>query len=234
MEFVSVDVNANWYRLIPSRFPPVSLYERVAPELDWADIASIEELTNPRVQARKVLTGQAEVNETSPRLQNWNHAPFTYLNPEGTWLLDPFIGALELSDSLQTALAGSVRKRELFLSRTSEPPLDLDMRVLCTRVKGSFADLRGLDPTLTQSARWRVGEGLLQSGRAGALFRSPYREAGTCLAVFAGEVLERSLQAEHFRFVWDGTMVKSVYSFDNAQTLLPEAIFSNDAIEQAA
>lgn len=234
MEFASIDVNANWYRLIPSRFPPVSLYERVASEIDWADIASIEELTNPRVRARKVLTGQAEVSEASPRLQNWNHAPFTYLNPEGTWLLDPFVGALELSDSLQTALAGSLRKRELFLSRTSEPPLDLDMRVLCTRVKGIFADLRGLDPTLTQSARWRIGEGLLQSGWAGALFRSPYRDAGTCLAVFTGDVLERSLQAEHFRFVWDGSAVKSVYSFNSAQTLLPEAIFSSDAIDQAA
>jgi hypothetical protein len=101
-------------------------------------------------------------------------------------------------------------------------------------VKGAFADLRDPDPTLTQSARWRIGEGLLQAGVVGALFRSPYREAGTCLAVFTGDVLERSLQSEHFRFVWDGSKVKSVYSFNNAKALSPEEIFSSQAIEQAA
>jgi hypothetical protein len=75
-----------------------------------------------------------------------------------------------LSDCLQTALAMSVCKRELFLSRTNEPPLDLDMRVLCTRAKGRFADLRKLVPTLTQTARWQKGEELLSGGANGAQF----------------------------------------------------------------
>lgn len=234
MEYGSLEVSANWYRLIPSRFPPVSLYERVAPEVDWEAIHAVEELTNPRVQARKLITSQGQVSEGAARLQNWNLAPFTYLNPEGTWLLDPFIGALELADCLQTALATSVRKRELFLKRTDEPPLDLDMRVLCTKASGKFADLRKLDPTITQSARWRIGESLLQDGAAGAVFRSPFREAGTCLAVFKADVLERSLQAEHFRFVWDGAKIKSVYSFNSAETLSPEQIFAKESITRAA
>jgi hypothetical protein len=230
----TLTIQGNWYRLIPSRFPPISLYERVAPDSAWDAIHAVEELTNPRVQARRLLTGAARAEEGSPRLQNWNHAPFAYLNPEGTWLLDPFVGALELADCLQTALATSVRRRELFLSRTSEPPLDLDMRVLCTGVRGEFADLREMDPSLTQSARWRLGEDLLQSGAAGAIFRSPYRPSANCLAVFSGAVLERSLQAEHFRFVWDGTRVKSIYAFDGGAAISPEQVFSKEAIPQAA
>lgn len=234
MVFDSVELASTWFRLIPSRFPPVSLYERVAPEADWEVLHSIEDLTNPRVQARKVLTGRAQIDEASARLQNWNHAPFTYLNPEGTWLLDPYIGALELYDCLQTALASSVRKRELFLSRTQEPPLDLDMRVLCTRVEGTFADLRDLDPLLTQSARWQIGEQLLQTGVGGAVFQSPHRDAGDCLAVFTGDVLQRSVQSEHYRFVWDGASIKSIYSFNSARKLLPERIFSSEPLEEAA
>lgn len=231
----TVEEDGAWYRLIPSRFPPVPLYERVAPESHWDALHAIETLTNPRVQARKVLTGgAAAVDEASPRLQNWNHAPFTYLNPEGTWLLDPFLGALELANSLQTALATSMRRRELFLSRTDEPPLDLDMRVLCTAVKGTFIDLTDLDPTLTQSARWRLGEELLQQGAAGAVFVCPYRRAGRCLAVFTGAVLERSLQAEHYRFVWDGSKVKSVYSFNRGESIAPEDIFADQSLPQAA
>jgi hypothetical protein len=217
----SVPIDAAYYRLIPSRFPPVALYERVAPEAMWPAVHAVEDLTNPRVQARKLLTGAARVHEASPRLQNWNHAPFAYLNPEGTWLLNPHFGSLELSDSLQTALAMSVRRRELFLSRTSEPPLDLDMRVLCTQVKGEFADLRGLDPAMTQTARWQLGEELLEAEIDGALFKCPVRPAGFCIAIFSGTVLERSVQAEHFRFVWDGTRIKSVYNFASAATIRP-------------
>jgi hypothetical protein len=228
-----VAVDAAYYRLIPSRFPPVSLYERVASEAMWPAVHAVEDLTNPRVQARKLLTGAARVDEASPRLQNWNHAPFAYRNPEGTWLLNPHFGALELSDSLQTALAMSVRKRELFLSRTSEPPLDLDMRALCTRVKGEFADLRGIDPTMTQTARWQLGEELLEAEVDGALFNCPVRAAGSCIAIFNGAVLERSVQAEHFRFVWDGARIKSVYNFVNAATIKADELFADRAIQAA-
>ncbi|MEQ7874267.1 RES family NAD+ phosphorylase [Sphingomonas sp. ASV193] len=210
------------------------MYERISPREDWPTLQRVEELTNPRVQERRLLTGLNRVDEASPQLQNWNHAPFTYLNPEGTWLLDPFIGALELSDSLQTALAASIRRRELFLSRTGEPPLNLDMRVLCTNVRGDFADLRTMDPSLTQSARWRIGEEALKSGAHGALFASPYRRASTCLAVFNGEVLQRSLQAEHFKFVWDGANIRSVYSFSDGATLVPEEVFGEKSIDRAA
>jgi hypothetical protein len=196
-------------------------------------VHSVEDLTNPRAHARRLLTGTAQVDEASPKLQNWNHAPFTYLNPEGTWLLNPLFGALELCDCWQTALAMSVRKRELFLSRTNEPPLDLDMRVLCTRVRGTFVDLRNRDPTLTQTARWRVGAELLNSGVNGGQFRCPVRSAGTCLAIFNGDVLGRSVQAEHFRFVWDGALVKSVYSFDKGQKFKAEDLFK-DAVAKAA
>lgn len=233
MKFNSVRPEGPWYRLIPSRFPPVFLYERVASQSALAAITAVEDLTNPRIQAKRHLVGASGVDESSPKLQNWNHAAFTYLHPEGTWLLDPFFGALELSDSLQTALAVSVKKRELFLSRTNEPPLDLDMRVLCTSVSGMFADLRNLDPILTQTARWRIGQELLQAGENGALFTCPVRKAGRCLAVFNGDVLNRSVQAEHFRFVWDGVRIKSVYRFDKGETIKAEELFK-DSVMQAA
>lgn len=223
-----------WHRLIPSRFPPVDIYERIASSDDWGELHAIEEMTNPRVRQRELLTGLNRVDLGSPRLQNWNHAPFTYLNPEGTWLLDPFFGALELSDTLQTALAMSIRKRELFLSRTNEPPIDLDMRVLGHRVTGDFLDLTGLDPALTQSARWRAGEDALRSGADGALFLSPYRPDARCVAVFKGEALGKSVQEDHYRFIWDGTAVRSVYAFNGGRKLAANEIFSKEPIPRAA
>lgn len=227
-------IDQTWHRLIPSRFPPVDIYERIASSDTWSELHAIEEMTNPRVRQRELLTGVNRIDLGSPRLQNWNHAPFTYLNPEGSWLLDPFFGALELSDCLQTALAMCIRKRELFLSRTNEPPIDLDMRVLGHRVTGDFLDLTGLDPNLTQSARWQIGEEALGSGADGALFLSPYRTGGTCVAVFKGEALGKSVQEDHYRFIWDGTAVRSVYAFNDGRKLAANEIFSERPISRAA
>jgi hypothetical protein len=155
--FDYVTVDATWYHLILSRFPPVSLYERVAPEGAWPVVRSVEELTNPREQARRLLTGTAQIDEASPKLQNWNHAHFTYLNPEGTWLLNPLFGAMELCDCLQTALAMSVRERELFLSRTDEPPLDLDMRVLGHPREGTICRSSQTRPDINANRAGRSG-----------------------------------------------------------------------------
>lgn len=229
-----VEIDEVWLRLIPSRFPPVDVYQRIAAPENWDELHAIEVMTNPRVRERQWLTGLNRVDLGSARFQNWNHAPFAYLNPEGSWLLDPFFGVLELSDCLQTALAASIRKRELFLSRTSEPPLDLDMRVLGHRVTGNFIDLTGIDPDLTQSERWQIGENALRSDADGALFMCPYRRGAKCISVFKGDALGKSDQHDHFRFVWDGVAIRTVYSFNDAETLAANEIFSEEPISRAA
>jgi hypothetical protein len=67
--------------------------------------------------------GPASVDENSPRLQNWNHAPFAYTNPEGSYLLSPVHGVMEVAGSEEAALAIAIRRREIFLGRTTEPAL---------------------------------------------------------------------------------------------------------------
>ena len=229
-----VPIDQTWFRLIPSRFPPIDIYMRIAAPDNWGSLHEIEEMTNPRVRERELLTGLNRVQVGSPRLQNWNHAPFAYLNPEGSWLLDPFFGVLELSDTLQTALAASIRKRESFLGRTSESPLDLDMRVLGHRVKGNFVDLTGLDADLKQSERWQIGEEVLGSGVDGAVFMCPHRRNAKCVSVFKGDALGKSSQEDHYRFVWDGAAIRSVYAFNNGMKLAPNEIFSEGPMSCAA
>ena len=175
--------------------------------------------------------GGTAVDSVPPALQNWNHAPFTYLNPEGSWFLDKVHGAMELQDSLQSALAASIRRRELFMSRTAEPPTELDMRVFSTPVMGDFVDLSGGDfESLPQSERWDLGATILDGGAKGVIFRSPYRSGGRSISVFSGEVLGRSLQTEHYRFVWDGVAIKAVYCYKDGRTILPKEIFSSEPL----
>jgi hypothetical protein len=213
MEYKSRKISGQWRRLIPSRFPPVDVYERLGPEL--ARFApEVEALTNPRLQSRRTLMQGAEkVPERSPRLQNWNHAPFAYKNPEGSTFLDKAYGALEVAESVEAALAIALRRREIFLSRTSEPPMNLDMRLLITKVEGDFVDLTGLSPDLDRESRHDIGRKLYEDGAAGVIFRSPHRPAAACLAIFTGDVLGTTVQGAHYRFVWDGQVVRTVYDF---------------------
>jgi hypothetical protein len=224
----------DWYRLIPSRFPPVDVYERLAPTLRVV-APDIEGLTNPRLAAKARLTGRsASVDENSPRLQNWNHAPFAYTNPEGSYLLGPVRGVMEVAGSEQAALAIAIRRRETFLERTDEPPLDLDMRLLSTRIAGEFADLTVMALDLAQPARWGIGQRLLDAGAPGAVFRRAEYPDAQFLALFDPALLERSVQQTHYRFVWDGTVIKSVYDFGSGKEIKREDLLPAGSGRQAA
>lgn len=215
------EIDDVFYLLIPSRFPPVPLYQRIAGGHD-DDIANVADLHNPRLKEKRRALRQAggDISSASPRFQNWNHAPFTYSNPEGSWFFDRFVRCLEMSNDKQTALAVSVAKRECFLQRTTEAPIGLDMRMLSRKVCGKFIDAQSVPTTLPFSERRKIGAKLLarakNGGLAGVLFRSIERPSGVRICVLDGDVLGRAVQGEHFRYTWDGTRVSSLYAFNNS------------------
>ena len=212
--FPTISKKGDWHRLIPSRFPTIDLYRRVAPREHWPLAQAIESMTNPRLRSKERLTkGAAPVVESSPKLQNWNHAPYAYRNPFGSWFLDESIGVLEVSETVQGALAVSIRKREAFLAANNMPALDLEMRVLRHRVHGEFIDARSLPLETTLSERRKIGRPAFEAGAAGVLFRCPHRPCGDDLAIFTTEVLGRAIQAQHYKFRWDGERISEIYDF---------------------
>lgn len=222
-EYNLVAVDADCFRLIPSRFPPVSLYERVAANDQLNEVVEAENLTNPRLRSAERLTGGvAPLDETSPRLQNWNLAPFAYSNPEGSAYFRPLHRCLELGEDLQTALALSVRRREAFLSRTAEAAIGLDMRVLKTPVKGRMIDLRRVHFDPDKAQRWGLGDRIAPLDCDGILFCSPARPSATCVGVLRGNALGRTQQTKHFRFIWNGQRISTLYAFDDAKEVAPE------------
>lgn len=227
-----LEIAETFNTLIPSRFPPVKLFSRLSDELH-EELSDLESITNPRIREReRLLNGVRAVDVSSPLVQNWNHAPFAYDNPEGSRFFGSERPALELSDDLQTALAISVRKRERFLLRTCEASTDLDMRVLSRPVRGRFLDVRCWDPTLAQDERRERARSVL-AGREdvdGLLFRPPERLTATCVAILNGATLDRAVQGEHFRFVWDGKRVRALYAFGNGVEISPEDLPSPESI----
>ncbi|MEA2908976.1 MAG: hypothetical protein QOJ15_1057 [Bradyrhizobium sp.] len=213
------------YRLIPSRFPPVPVYEGLTANDRLDDLVAVENLTNPRLLSLDRLSRTTPgMSSESPRLQNWNHAPFAYGNPEGSLFFDESRPCLELADHPQTALAISVARREQFLKRTREPPIGLDLRMLKTPVHGQFADLRQFPAELLLKSRRELGSKVPEH-LDGVLYRPPERPTATCIAVLKASALGRSLQAMHYRYVWDGSRISLLYAFDDqGKELKPEAL----------
>ncbi|BAM93139.1 hypothetical protein S58_71750 [Bradyrhizobium oligotrophicum S58] len=210
--------SGNAYRLIPSRFPPVNVYDGLIASDRLDEIVSVENITNPRLRSLdRLQRNAADGANADPKLQNWNLAPFAYGNPDGSTFFDEQRPCLELSLEQQTALAVSVAKRQSFMEATSEAPIGLDMRMLCTPINGVFWDLRQVSRSVAamdQLSRYDLGTRMPENAN-GILYRPIERPTGACVAILTGDVLQRSQQTVHFRYVWDGSRISELYAFDN-------------------
>ena len=229
-EFDTIDVDGIYYVLIPSRFPPIDIFARISNGQDEA-FFELESLTNPRLkEKRQILNGADAVDGNSPLVQNWNHAPFAYPNPDGTYFFGPDLSALELASDLETALAISVAKRERFLGDTSEPATGLDMRALSRTVRGRFADFRNLDPKMPTDQRRKLGQRVFEAGLDGLLFRSVDRPSGLCVSILQIGTLGNAVQGEHFRFNWNGSHIDVLYDFRTGTRIYPDKLRANPGL----
>jgi hypothetical protein len=205
-------------RIIPSRYPTVDLFERVAGREDFAALQAVESLTNPRLRnERDGLLIPAEESVFGPG-SSYIMAPFTHLNPAGGRFSDATFGAFYAARDRATALAESKHHREAFLTRTKEPALELEMRVLEARLEARMHDLRGMRATLPDiydesdyRASQRLARDLRASGSPGIVYDSVRREPGQCAAVLRPKALSDCRQAEHLIFKWDGAKVAEVF-----------------------
>src|SRR3546814_6251703 len=116
------------------------------------------------------------------------------------------------------------------MKATQEAPIGLDMRMLCTPVTGTFWDLRNVAaaPAGLEITQRRALGANMPEGAQGILYHPVERPAGACLAIVTGEVLQRSQQTVHFRYVWDGKRISLLYAFDNKGTLIEADALASD------
>lgn len=226
----AVEIDQQFHNLIPSRFPPVEVYERIAGGRDQL-FKAIEEMTNPRVRERERLTrGLAVVDQDHPRFKNWNHAPFVYANPDGARFYGADRNVVELAEELQTALAISVERREEFLRRTAEPPTFIEIRQIVRPVRGSYLDATGWDGIAERKQRLELGKMAVERQLDGILFHPPERPTARCLVVLKAECLGRPLQGEHFKYVWNGERISVLYAFRTGIELDPKNLGRQDKV----
>lgn len=215
------------YRLVPSRFPPVGLFDRVASPEDLEAVFAIESLTNDRLRDE---VGEISLVPPEERIVGPGASPimaaFTHLNPEGSRFSDGSYGVYYAGESLDTSIAEVAHHRALFLSRTGEAAMEIDLRSYTARVVGDFHDLRGHQEALpavyardSYAASQALGRSLRASGSSGLVYDSVRRTGGQCVAVFRPRLISDCSQSSHITFMWDGARIVSWYKKSELRNL---------------
>lgn len=212
----------NWapcYRIIPSRFPPIALFEAVANPADLEAIYIIDAMTNDRLRDE---VGELSLVQAGDRISGPGTSPimaaFTHRNPSGDRFTDGSYGVFYAAHTLATAIAETSYHRTRFLQATDEPAQELDMRVYAVDLRALLHDIRGKRQTLPElyhpssySASQETARNLRDQGSNGIVYDSVRDQNGACVAVFRPRFLSNCRQERHLCYVWDGTSMATIY-----------------------
>ena len=207
------------YRVIPSRFPSVGLFERVASPEDFDALYALEAMTNDRVRDE---VGEISLVPPGERLfgpgSTCIMAAFTHLNPQGSRFSDGSYGVFYCARKRDTAIAETRYHAALFMDATREPPMRLQMRLYTIKANGVVTDLREAshaDPRIVDPDDYAYAQGIGRKLRAdgvpGILYPSVRHPAGECLAAFRTAILRNCLHAAYLEYNWNGRAIDAVF-----------------------
>jgi len=203
------------YRIVPSRFPPVGVFDAIADPKDLDALYQIEALTNPRLREEwGELSNVPKEHRVSGPGSTPLMAAFTHVNPEGSRFSDGSYGVLYLAHEFDTAVEETVYHREQFLAATKEPPIDITMRCYVSGVHGNLHDIRGgwkaeHDPDSYAASR-KLGAKLRGDDSDGIVYDSVRCKGGECAALFYPDVTSPCVQGKHLMYRWNGERIAQV------------------------
>ncbi len=211
-------------RIVASRYPPVDLFERVAPDPRvWEALIAAEQLVNPRVRdaAGEIHLVAPEERVSGPGASHVM-AAFTHLNPFGSRFSDGSYGVYYAARELLTAIRETAHHFGRFATDSGDGPRYEDMRVLVGRVDNRFTDVaavaaatRGalLDPdSYAASQAW--GAAQRAAGSNGVVYPSVRHTGGQCLGAFRPRAVGIPVQSTHLQYHWDGSRVVRYFDYE--------------------
>ncbi len=211
---------------MPTRYPTITLFDRVAAEADFDALYALEAMTNERLRDE---LGQIERVPREQRIYGPGSGPimaaFTHVNVLGSRFSDGSYGVFYAARDRTTAVAETRYHHARFLAATREGPMHLPMRLYTVAVDARLHDLRPLataeaaapsanaaiyDPDDYAAAR-ALGRRLHAAGSAGVVYRSVRHARGQCVGLFRPDAARGCLHAAYLLYAWDGDTFTDVY-----------------------
>lgn len=206
-------------RIVPTRYPSVYLYDRVADAADFDALYALEAMTNERLrdelgQVERVPAAQRRFGPGSGPIM----AAFTHVNLAGSRFSDGRYGVFYAARDRATAIAETRHHHGRFLAATAQGPMHLPMRLYQVQIDARLHDLRPAgavpeavhDPDDYTAAR-ALGAELRAAGSAGVAYRSVRRPGGHNVGLFNPLGASACLHAAHLLYAWDGRRFADVY-----------------------
>lgn len=200
------------HRIVRTIYPPVWLFEDIAPPEDWDLIASAEAKTNPRVREQigdlTLVPRERRVSGPSASLVM---AAFTHVSrARPSRFSDGTYGVWYCGDRFAVALAETAYHFGRFMARTQEPPADAQYRELQAPIAGRLHDLRGkafadsLAPD-SYAASQRLALALKEQDSDGIVYPSVRWPEGEAAVLFYPDLVKLPVtQARTLQYHWDG------------------------------
>ena len=206
-------------RIVPTRYPSVYLYDRVADAADFDALYALEALSNERLRDE---TGQVERVPRDQRRFGPGSGPimaaFTHVNLAGSRFSDGRYGVFYAAHDRATAMAETRYHHGRFLAATAQPALHLPMRLYQVAIDARLHDLRppgAVDDAVYHpddlSAPRALGGALHAAGSAGVAYRSVRLAGGHNVGLFNPLGAQACLHAAHLLYAWDGQRFADVY-----------------------
>jgi RES domain-containing protein len=193
------------YRLIPSQFPPIGLFDTVATPADLSAVMDLVGWTNDRLVASRIARlPQQEWVYGRPNA-SIVMAAFLHVSPAGMRFNSPDLGAWYAATEIETAAAevGHHLKREAVAR--SLPELTRVYRSYSARLHGVYLDIRGQQAERADvyapdryEASQQFGEAIRRAGEAGIIYDSVRHRGGTNVAAHRPTNVLDVTQADHF------------------------------------
>jgi hypothetical protein len=220
------------FRIIPSRFPPINLFETVTDPRDYDAVCALESMTNPRLRDEM---GTLDLVPREDRISGVGSSPimaaFTHLNPAGSRFSDGTFGVYYCAKDLETAIMETIHHLVIRLRETNEPPQHLDMRVIHANLTAHMVPLNSKDhANLLKPDSYAdsqvFGRELRKAGLDGIHYPSVRYQGGECAAAFRPRLLSPCLQTKHLAYPWNGRDIQRSGIYVKSELPPPDGTFT--------
>lgn len=214
--------NQNASRVIPSRYPPVGIFDYVSDQEAAEAAIILEQLTGARTAPDDMLGRLAHIPiaDRIYGVPGAHQAMAAFLYGAAGRFNDDQIGAWYAALDLETAIAETVHHNTKRLAASASGfPNRIHMRELINTPRVRLESLRRIplvDPRMSPddySASQAFAAECRTQGRDGIWFRSVRRPKGNCIVLFRPRQIVPIRQGQHFEYRWDRAGACTVATF---------------------
>ena len=215
-------VDDHVWRIVPSRYPQIDLFEQVSNPKDWEVLYAVESLTNPRLRDQ---VGEIRLVAPEDRVygegSSWIMAAFTHPPVDGRGgRFNRDFGMFYCSSEEKVSVAESSYHQARFLVESRIEETTVQMRVIHAHLGPTeLHDLRNLNGHTIfdrndYGAAQNLGNNLRSDGSNGVHYKS-VRTKGECFGIMRPRVLSNANHWRYLSYHYKNGKIVAVKSFDS-------------------